>query len=206
MSKNVIEFYCLASKLKDIIREGWKMWHISASRLESVAEHVYGTMMLAIAMHSEFDYKIDLKHVVFMLAVHEMEEVFIGDITPFSPAEALEKKKEGKQAVARLFKNLGKKDAVIAAIDEYEERKTAEAKFAFQVDKLQAGLQCKQYDLDGYINPNDSNLDIVRRHNLEMRGFSRLSDSWLEYCIEKYGFDENFISVARAAREDKNWD
>jgi len=58
MSKeeNVIRYYVLCNKLKNVIRTGWKDWNVKRDRLESVAEHIYGVQMLAIAMYSECNY------------------------------------------------------------------------------------------------------------------------------------------------------
>ena len=61
MSKeqNIIEFYLVCNKLKNIIRTGWKNWNVKKERLESVAEHIFEVQMLAIAMYSEYQYDID---------------------------------------------------------------------------------------------------------------------------------------------------
>ena len=85
MSKeqNVINYYVLCNKLKNVIRTGWKDWNVQRDRIESVAEHIYGVQMLAIAMHSEFEYDIDIEKVIFMLAIHEIGETVIGDLTQF---------------------------------------------------------------------------------------------------------------------------
>ena len=63
MSKeeNVIKYYVTCNKLKDVIRSGWKDWNVKRERVESVAEHVFGVQMIAIAMKSEFNYDIDTK-------------------------------------------------------------------------------------------------------------------------------------------------
>ena len=42
----------------DVIRTGWIDWNVKRNRLESVAEHIYSTQMLAIAMKSEYGYDI----------------------------------------------------------------------------------------------------------------------------------------------------
>ena len=104
MSKeeNVINFYVLCNRLKTLIRTGWQNWHVSGDRLESVAEHVYGVQMLAIAMHSEYGYDVDLKKVILMLAVHELEETMIGDYTPFDISKE-EKNKLGHVFVLKIF-------------------------------------------------------------------------------------------------------
>jgi len=160
--------------------------------------------MLAIAVQSEFDYDIDIKKVIYMLAVHELEETIIGDITPFDDNNK-DKKQLGRDAVVQILKPLAMGDEILAIITEYEENKTLEARFAKWVDKLDSGLQCKIYDMAGHVDVSDDNIDIQRRVNLEKRNYGKLSDSWLEFCIENYNFDENFIKLAREARKDENW-
>ena len=49
MSKeqNLITYYLICNKLKNVIRTGWKDWNVQRERIESVAEHVYGVQLLA---------------------------------------------------------------------------------------------------------------------------------------------------------------
>lgn len=81
--ENVIKYYMLCNKLKDVIRTGWKKWNVKRERIESVAEHVFGVQQLAIAIFYEYKYTLDLKKVIMMIAVHELEEVVLGDLTRF---------------------------------------------------------------------------------------------------------------------------
>lgn len=83
MSKEerIINYYMLCNKLKDIVRSGWKVWNIKRERVESIAEHIYGVQMLAIAMKSEYQYDINLEKVILMLPIHELGETVIGDLT-----------------------------------------------------------------------------------------------------------------------------
>lgn len=64
--KNAMRFYLLATQLKYKIRSGWNEthWDIKKERLESIAEHVYGTCILAISIYSEFEYDVDLNKVL----------------------------------------------------------------------------------------------------------------------------------------------
>ena len=52
--ERVINYYVLCNKLKDVIRTGWKDWKVNRERIESVAEHIFGVQMLAIAIKSEY--------------------------------------------------------------------------------------------------------------------------------------------------------
>ena len=81
--QNVLNYYVVCNKLKNVIRTGWKDWKVKRERIESVAEHIYGVQMLAIAMKSEYQYDIDMQKVIFMLAIHELGETVIGDLTQF---------------------------------------------------------------------------------------------------------------------------
>ena len=110
-AKNVLDFYVLCNKLKNVIRTGWKDWHVNKERIESVAEHIYGTQMLAIAMHSEYKYDLDISKVIYMLAVHELEEILIGDLTQFQISRE-EKEKLGHEAIEKVLESLNNKDYI----------------------------------------------------------------------------------------------
>ena len=146
--KDTLDFYILCNKLKDTIRTGWRIWNIKRDRVESVADHVYGTQMLAIAIYHEFNYDLDLKKILYMLAIHELEEIVIGDLA-FFQISSKEKELEGKKACHEILKNLIGKEEILSLIDEFNKRETKEAKFCYHCDKLEADLQVKLYDKEG---------------------------------------------------------
>lgn len=158
MNKNekVLRFYLLATSLKNKIRQGSIYWNVSASRRESIAEHIYDTCMLAISLHSEYDVNVDISKVVLMLAIHELEEVVIGDITPFDNVSDEEKLARGKIAVANILSSLELKNNYIELTDEFNARETSEAKFAYLCDKLDFVLQMMLYCDGGYITIEDA--------------------------------------------------
>ena len=93
--KSSIEFYIMATKIKNKLRSGWndEHWNISCKRRESVAEHVYGTCILAISLYPYYDTKINLDKVLKMLIIHELSENLIQD---FTPAENISKEEKLK--------------------------------------------------------------------------------------------------------------
>ena len=107
MSKeqSVVNFYRLCNKLKDVVRTGWKDWKVNRDRVESIAEHIYGVQMLALAMKSEYQYDIDIEKVIFMLAIHELGETIIGDLTQFQISKE-EKEKREHEAVHEILGTL----------------------------------------------------------------------------------------------------
>ena len=61
---NVCDFYMITHKLKNLLRKGWIEWKVNSERIESFAEHIYGTQMLAFAINSEFNLGVDIEKVV----------------------------------------------------------------------------------------------------------------------------------------------
>jgi putative hydrolase of HD superfamily len=200
-SKNVVEFYCLCNKLKNTIRTGWKDWHVNKDRIESVAEHIYGAQMLAIAMYSEFEYNIDIKKVLYMLAIHELEEILIGDLTMFQISKE-EKKKIGHEAVYKITENLAIKEDIRSLILEFDERKTPEADFAYHIDKLECDIQCKLYDEDEAVDLTDVR-NKLNFHDPDV--YKMLDDGmswsqmWMTFGRKRYNYDKNFEQVSEYA-------
>lgn len=199
-AQSVIEFYLLCNKLKKLIRTGWLDWNVKSERLESVAEHIYGVQMLALAMNSQYDYDVDINKVIKMLAVHELEEICIGDLTLFQISRE-EKEILGHQAINKVLRGLIDKDEIRNLIMEFDERKTNEAKFAYQCDKLECDMQSKVYDTEGEI-PLDADSQINNSaylnksvQELLAQGKS-FSDMWLEFGRNRYPYDDNFREVS----------
>ncbi len=203
--KNVVEFYVLCNTLKNIVRTGWKQWGVELNRIESVADHIFGTQMIAISMWSEFDYELDIKKVLCMLAVHETEEILIGDLTPFEITKE-EKQKLGKEATKKVFGHLSNAEYFEKILEEFNERKTQEAKFAFWCDKLECDLQCKIYDEQNLVdltkqqNNTDLQNPMVQKVLNEEKSWS---GAWLRFSEMRYGYDKNFLSVSTFAKKNK---
>lgn len=200
--ENVVRYYVLCNKLKDVIRTGWKNWNVKRDRLESVAEHIFGVQMLAIAMKSEYDYKdIDIMKVLYMLAVHELEEIYIGDLTLFQIADG-KKKELGHKAVKKVLGNLIDKAQIESLILEFDARKTKEAKFAYWCDKLECDLQSKIYDEENCVDLSDQKdnptFNDKRVQDLLKSGRS-FSEMWLIFGQNSYNYDKNFTAVSNYA-------
>ena len=203
MSKeqNVINYYVTCNKLKNVIRTGWKNWNVKRKRIESVAEHVYGVQMLAIAMKSEYQYDIDIMKVIFMIAIHELGESVIGDITMFQMSKE-EKEAIEHEAVHNILGSLLDGEEIEALFLEFDEHKTKEAIFAYQCDKLECDLQSKLYDEEGCVDLNNQEnnktaQDPKVRELLE-KGDS-WSEMWLKFGQDKYPYDDNFMAVSNYA-------
>lgn len=200
MSKeqNVVNYYVVCNKLKNVIRTGWQAWNVKRDRIESVAEHIYGVQMLAIAMYSEYQYDIDLSKVIIMLAIHELGETIIGDLTQFQISKE-DKEKIEHEAVKDILSGLLNGKQIEELFLEFDERKTKEAFFAYQCDKLECDLQSKLYDEEGCVDltkqEGNKTLENPLVKSLLNEGTS-WSTMWLKFGQQVYPYDDNFKSVS----------
>lgn len=202
-AQNVIEFYMLCNKLKNIVRTGWLDWGVNRERIESIAEHVYGTQMLAISMWSEFGYNIDIKKVLSMLAVHELEETIIGDLTQFQ-IDRKTKEEMGHRAVKQILSKLSGGATIEQLILEFDERKTPEAQFAYFCDKLECDLQCKAYDEEHCVDLNNQeNNNTAKNDDVKqlLESGKTWGEMWMTFGQARYNYDEHFLEVSNYAMQ-----
>ena len=195
--KNIMSFYALCSKLKDTIRKGPLTWNANRKRIESVAEHIYGVQMLAISIYYQFNYKLDLNKVIYMLAIHELEEIEIGDLAFYETTKE-DKLEKGKNATDLILKDLIGKEEISNLLDEYNERKTEEAIFAYHCDKLECDVQMKLYDQEGCFDLNNQpNNPIIDLPSVKKVLYSEnsISNAWIEFDRSKFEDDPVFIEI-----------
>ena len=204
-AKNVINYYVLCNKLKDVIRTGWNDWNVNRKRIESVAEHVYGVQMLAIGMYSEYQYNIDLRKVILMIAIHELGETVIGDLTLYQITKE-EKEKIEHEAVHNILEPLIAGEEIEKLFLEFDKRETLEAKFAYQCDKLECDIQCKLYDEEGCVElsqqENNKTIDAKKLNSLIEDGKS-WSNIWIKSGQQRHQYDENFLEVSNYIIDNK---
>lgn len=200
--KNTMQFYLLATQLKYKIRSGWDKthWNVSKDRLESIAEHVYGTCILALSIDSEFETNLDISKVIKMLVLHEIGEVIIGDITPFDNITPEEKLEIEHDAIRKVLGDLIKKEEYFSLLLEFDEKKTKEAIFAYHCDKLEADIQAKVYQDMGCQNPLDKQENNVVFNNkkaqeIVQNGANSAFDVWYEWDRALYADDEIFSNI-----------
>ena len=190
--QEAMRFYLLAAQLKYKIRTGWDEhhWNVKGEK-EKVAEHVYGTCILAIALDSEFDLGINLNKVLKMLAIHEIGEVLIGDITPFDNITVEEKKAMEHKAMADILGDLCKKEEMLDLLMEFDEHKTKESQFAYLCDKIEADIQAKVYQDTGRQHDLDNQENNVVFNNSKAKqmvedGAQTAFDIWYLWDKDKY--------------------
>lgn len=197
--EKVINYYVLCNKLKNVIRTGWKDWSVQRERLESVAEHIFGVQMLALAMKSEYNYNVDISKVILMIAIHELWETVIWDLTEFQISRE-EKEKIEHEAVHKILADLVDGEDIEKLFLEFDSHKTKEANFAYQCDKLECDLQCKLYDEEWCVDlTKQKSCNAAENEKVQqlLKENKTWSDMWLQYDSENIPYDENFLAMIK---------
>ena len=198
MNKNIIKFYMLANILKSKLRTGWLEIGIEKKRVESISEHIYGCLILAISIDSEYKLDLDMLKVLKMLTLHETEEILMPDYTLRSNITKEEKLSLGKKYVTEVVSGLIKEKEIEELLDEFNEHKTRESIFSYLIDKIECDFQAKMYDLEGVMDYNKTREDLAyygdRAEYIDKHS-KTASDFWIEYDKPKYDNDEIFKTL-----------
>jgi putative hydrolase of HD superfamily len=149
-------------RLKTLFRQGWLKRGVPESECESVADHCFLTVISAMLIAERDFPELDLLKVLKLAILHEIGEVYVGDITPVDGVSEEAKFKAEKAAIESVFSSLGRGEEYVALWEEFEKGETPEALFIKQIDKLEMGLQAYNYAQHGY-NRMDEFLESTKR-------------------------------------------
>lgn len=166
-----------AEKLKNTTRHSYT----SGGRHESVAEHTFRTTLMAYFVKDEFP-EADGDKIIKMCLIHDLGEVFTGDIPSFDKTEADEQKE--KQLLYEWVKSLPSPydSEMLSLYEEMEERKTLEAKIYKALDGLEAVISHNEADLSTW-SDNEYELNLV-------------------YAEDKCTFSQYLLQLRKALREE----
>lgn len=126
--------------LKSVLREAWT----STGRRESTAEHSWRLALLAGLLAPSFE--VDLGKTLMMCLLHDLGELYIGDISAVSCPDEDAKHMAEAQDVQKILSLLPdrQKEELWALWREYNDNISAEAKLVKALDKAETILQHNQ--------------------------------------------------------------
>ena len=136
----ILDFPALSERLKLELRHSW----LSDGRQESVAEHSWQMALMALLVHRHLAAPVDIGRVLKMVLVHDLVEAEVGDVPFFATGERKAGKAEReRQAIVSIRDRLpGPTGQEINDLwYEYENRRTAESRFAGALDHLEVQIQ-----------------------------------------------------------------
>ncbi|HTZ28295.1 MAG TPA: HD domain-containing protein [Streptosporangiaceae bacterium] len=128
-------------RLKGVLRQTMLA---GPGRRENSAEHSWHIAVMAVTLGEHAPPGTDIARVTAMLLLHDLVEIDAGDLFVYADDAQQARQEEAERAAAdRLFALLPPDQAAgfRALWDEFEERRTAEARFARGLDRLQPMLE-----------------------------------------------------------------
>jgi putative hydrolases of HD superfamily len=172
--KDVVKLYSEINKLKELTRAGW-LKHLPKEKCEHVADHCFNMALLALFTAERYYPELDVLKVVKMALIHELGEIYAGDITPYDTISAEEKFKKEKESFEKVFESFTNKDEYIALWQEFEAGNTPEARFVRNIDIIEMALQAKTYENKYELDLHEAFVEWTKK---------RITDPKLESFLE----------------------
>lgn len=134
--------------MKDLKRSGWVMFNVKLP--ESDADHSFGVALLAIMLTPKH---LNKQRCMELALIHDLAEVYAGDFTPHDNISKEDKDNLERKGALRLSKELNWPN-LIDLVNEYNDKKTPEARFVCLLDKLETVMTAQYYD-DNKRAPNN---------------------------------------------------
>lgn len=138
--KKILNFIKEIDKFKEVNRKT----HINGGkRVENDVEHSWHLTMMVWFFASFYEKRINLGKTIRMALIHDLVEIYTGDVFAFDHQKRLGKPALEQKAAKKLYKMLPKylEDELLKLWQEFEENKTEEAKFVQALDKLHPIIQ-----------------------------------------------------------------
>ena len=182
--ENVINGYLRIIELKNVLRTGWVEVGVSKEKVESVMDHIGGTITLAMLINNAKSLNLDMSKVYEMIAINEfkklenLKEFSIGDTAVYSD-----------DMILKLISNLPNSERLIALYNELKTVTSEEAKFVGMITKLESDIQAKYYEKNGEFTVENAKRDIEGYPDelkAQLTDISKASDGWLTYDAQFY--------------------
>lgn len=131
-----IAFLMELDKLKTVYRRSYLA--ADPSRQENDAEHMWHISVMALVLQEYCPPETNINRVIRLLLMHDVVEIDAGDVSVYLRQNNLDLVEKEKQAARRIFGLLPADQAqeMLGAWTEFEDAKTAEARFARAVDRI----------------------------------------------------------------------
>ena len=159
-----LDFIRTVEGIKSVTRTAWT----KTGRQESTAEHSFRLALLALTLIDEFP-ELDAKKVLSMCLIHDLGELYAGDIPAISNTDPLAKSKQEYLDICRIFQLLPepKRSEFLSLWNEYNNCSIPEAHLEKALDKAETILQHNQGknppDFDYAFNLTYGSLLLQRR-------------------------------------------
>ena len=134
-AKTLLKFEALLKKYNSVYRD---LASIHTDKTpDNDIEHSYRVAMLCWMIINEYELKLDANKVIRYALIHDLPEVYAGDISIYVAYSQKDKEKREARAIKKLEGQFPKQSPIWKDLNEYEKRKDKESKFVYLVEKLE---------------------------------------------------------------------
>ncbi len=155
----------------------FRQTHLSGrGRRENDAEHAWHMAVMAWLLREHANEEVDIARVMLMCLIHDIVEIDAGDTYAYD-AEGLKTQKAREDAAKeRIFSLLpeDQKKELTALFDEFEECRTADARYAHAMDNLQPLILNDSNDGGDWIEHGVSAQAVRKRQEKTLQGSEAL--------------------------------
>jgi len=187
INNDILKLYYQFTHLKNIYRQGWLTSLLGMqyeNKIESVADHSWAVTMLAMSIIEKYKLDLDISKCMKLALIHELGEIYAGDFIPNQVTKE-EKHRLEEKAVDDLLKSIKFDNDFKELWLEYENKKSPEANFIKQVDKLECILQAGSYGLNSKYIKGAEAIDIPCLREILDEANQITKDNELPLCFRK---------------------
>ena len=185
--KRQLDFALEIDQEKNIFRQTHLSGH---GRRENDAEHAWHMAVMAYLLREYSNEEVDIGRVMIMCLIHDIVEIESGDTYAYDEENLKTQKQREEAAKEKIYSLLpeDQMDELKTIFEEFEENKTAEAKFAHAMDNLQPLLLNNSNNGDDWKEHGVTAEQIYGRQSKTREGSEKLfalADKLIRENIEK---------------------
>lgn len=177
-----VDFILRFGQLKRHVRTGWLSKGLSPAQVESIADHVSRTILIAMLLAEKFvKSRVNLEAVLRMALFHDVVEIVLKDIdkeawSQLSPDGKLKAIVENR-IVRNLFASFppAQMKKYVQEWTNYREKKTLESRIVVAADKLELAFQAYEYACQGVSKSGLSQMINDASEEIERLGLPQAS-------------------------------
>jgi putative hydrolases of HD superfamily len=182
-------------KILSFLKEGEKLKHVERvimisqqKRFENSAEHTWHMALMLITLHEQFP-EADFTKMMKMLLIHDLVEIYSGDIAAYDTEGRKGKPERELAAAKKLFAQLPASlhEEYLSLFKEFEALETKEAKIVRACDCIQATLQNILSEGKAW-KDNQLSMEWINNYSKKQRTFetfNRIYDSLHKEIVNK---------------------
>ncbi len=182
-TKTLLKFESLLKKYNSIYRDLSSLHN--PKNPDNDIEHSYRVAMLCWMLIDEYKFKLDTNKVIRYALVHDLPEVYAGDISMYANYSQKDKDKKEAQSIKKLAKEFPKQKNLWGDLQEYEKKKDAESKFVYLIEKLEPILAVLLSEKDHWKKRKITFEDFLERKQRKIKDLDTVAQ-FLNQDLMKY--------------------